>query len=153
MTAGANGMDATALRSAATSLYIIRSAVFLVLPQSEGHPTLPANCAGDGNGRKARATSSRGSALEIRCTCGVCARLDRLPIRLRGWPDGYQLAMFNDPPFDRIWWWRALLPERKGTRCRVLARGNLNTALIEFEDGVKHVVSRHAFRKIPERSA
>ena len=49
--------------------------------------------------------------------------------------------------FDRVWWWRANLPERKGQRCRVLARGTMNSALIEFEDGVKHVVSRFAIRR------
>jgi len=49
--------------------------------------------------------------------------------------------------FDRIWWWRCNLPERKGSRCRVVARGTMNSALIEFEDGVRHVVSRFAFRK------
>lgn len=51
--------------------------------------------------------------------------------------------------FDRIWRWRCNLPERHGTRCRVLARGTMNSALIEFEDGTRHVVSRFAFRKAP----
>lgn len=49
--------------------------------------------------------------------------------------------------FDRKWRWRVNLPERHGQRCRVLARGTMNSALIEFEDGVRHVVSRFAFRK------
>lgn len=49
--------------------------------------------------------------------------------------------------FDRVWWWRKNLPERKGERCRILARGTMNSALIEFEDGVRHVVSRFAVRK------
>ncbi len=35
----------------------------------------------------------------------------------------------------------------KGRRCRVLARGALNSALVEFEDGEQHVVSRNALRK------
>ena len=50
-------------------------------------------------------------------------------------------------PFDRVWRWRATLPDRKGTRCRILARGTMNSCLVEFEDGVRHVVSRFAVRK------
>lgn len=51
------------------------------------------------------------------------------------------------PNFDRIWRWRVNLPERHGQRCRVIARGTLNSAEIEFEDGTRHIVSRYAFRK------
>lgn len=50
-------------------------------------------------------------------------------------------------PFDRIWFWRATLPDRKGTPCRMLARGTMNSALIEFTDGARFIVSRNAFRK------
>lgn len=50
-------------------------------------------------------------------------------------------------PFDRVWRWRCNLPDRFGQRCRVLARGTMNSALVEFEDGVRHIVSRYAFRK------
>jgi len=53
----------------------------------------------------------------------------------------------NGRGFDRVWYWRTNLPERKGQRCRILARGTMNSALIEFEDGVRHVVSRFAVRK------
>lgn len=49
--------------------------------------------------------------------------------------------------FDRIWRWRVNLPERFGHRCRVIARGKLNSAQIEFEDGTRHIVSRNAIRK------
>ncbi len=52
-------------------------------------------------------------------------------------------------PFDRVWRWRVNLPERMGSPCRVLARGALNSALIEFPDGERHVVSRFAYRKAP----
>jgi hypothetical protein len=39
--------------------------------------------------------------------------------------------------------------DRKGARCRVLARGSLNTAYVEFQpDGERHFVSRNALRKI-----
>ena len=52
------------------------------------------------------------------------------------------------PVFDRYWRLRVLLPERHGQRCRVRAGGSLNSALIEFEDGVRYVTSRWAFRKV-----
>lgn len=52
-----------------------------------------------------------------------------------------------DEPFDHVWYWRKKLPDRKGTRCRVLARGAKNTILVEFEsDGRKVSTSRHAVR-------
>lgn len=37
--------------------------------------------------------------------------------------------------------------ELKGRRCRVLARGKLNSALIEFENGQREVVSRRTLRR------
>jgi hypothetical protein len=36
---------------------------------------------------------------------------------------------------------------RKGKRCRLLARGAMNSALVEFEDGYLAVVSRNALRR------
>lgn len=42
--------------------------------------------------------------------------------------------------------------DRVGTpraRCRILARGTLNSALIQFDDGTRAVVSRNALRKAP----
>lgn len=48
-----------------------------------------------------------------------------------------------------IWHWRKNLPERKGQPCRVLARGAMNSILIEFEDGTRVVTSRYAVRKNP----
>jgi hypothetical protein len=50
--------------------------------------------------------------------------------------------------YDRVWRWRVNLPERHGTLCRMIARGKMNSALIEFEDGVRHIVSRNAIRKV-----
>lgn len=50
--------------------------------------------------------------------------------------------------FDHVWFWRTNLPERKGQRCRIVARGRMNSIQIEFEDGVNHIVSRYAVRKI-----
>lgn len=40
--------------------------------------------------------------------------------------------------------------DRKGQRCRVLARGAMNSAMVEFEDGERHVVSRNALRREKE---
>lgn len=49
-----------------------------------------------------------------------------------------------------FWRVRAYLPERFGQRCRVLARGRLNSCLVQFEDGVRHVTNRYFVRKIHE---
>lgn len=46
-----------------------------------------------------------------------------------------------------VWFWRCRLPERKGTPCRVLARGSLNSILVVFDDGFKVVTSRYAVRR------
>ena len=35
----------------------------------------------------------------------------------------------------------------KGKECRVLARGKMNSALVEFENGEKQVISRNALRR------
>lgn len=45
-----------------------------------------------------------------------------------------------------IWYWRSRLPERKGHPCRVLARGRMNSILVEFEDGERVITSRYAVR-------
>jgi hypothetical protein len=51
----------------------------------------------------------------------------------------------TDYPFR--WFWRARLPERHGQRLRVIARGRLNSCLIEFQDGARFITSRNALRK------
>jgi hypothetical protein len=51
------------------------------------------------------------------------------------------------PTYPHVWWWRRLLPERKGQACRVVARGGMNSVLVEFEDGQRVVTSRYAVRK------
>lgn len=38
--------------------------------------------------------------------------------------------------------------DRKGEICLVLVRGGMNSALVEFEDGARHVVSRNALRRV-----
>lgn len=49
--------------------------------------------------------------------------------------------------WPHLWHWRCRLPERKGQPCRVLARGKMNSALVEFPDNFKVVTSRYAVRK------
>ena len=46
-----------------------------------------------------------------------------------------------------VWWWKSRLPERKGQRCEVLARGKMNSILVRFEDGFRVLTSRYALRK------
>ena len=46
-----------------------------------------------------------------------------------------------------VWFWRKRLPERRGQSCRVLARGTMNSILVEFKDGYRVVTSRYAVRK------
>ncbi len=55
-----------------------------------------------------------------------------------------------DPPvtYDRVYCWGKYRPELKGKRCRLLARGAINSALVEFQDGERHVVSRNAIKKV-----
>lgn len=55
-----------------------------------------------------------------------------------------------DKNYDHIWFWRTRLPERKGQRCAVLARGRMNSILVQFEDGFKVITSRYAVRKVKE---
>jgi hypothetical protein len=46
-----------------------------------------------------------------------------------------------------VWFWKKRLPERKGQKCRILARGKLNSILVEFDDGHRVVTSRYAVRR------
>ena len=56
----------------------------------------------------------------------------------------------TDPAFIYVWRVRTRLPERFGTRCRVLARGSMNSAKVEFEsDGYTVITSRNYLRKAP----
>jgi hypothetical protein len=49
--------------------------------------------------------------------------------------------------YDHVWYWKSRLPERKGQRCRVLARARtMNSILVEFEDGFTVITSRYAVR-------
>lgn len=42
-----------------------------------------------------------------------------------------------------VWFWKCRLPERKGQPCRVLARGRMNSILVEFGDGVRVMVTTY----------
>jgi hypothetical protein len=44
--------------------------------------------------------------------------------------------------------WKRYRPELYGQPCRILARGKMNSLMIEFADGTRHIVSRYAVRKI-----
>lgn len=56
----------------------------------------------------------------------------------------------RDEEMTHVWFWRSRLPERKGCPCRILARGKMNSILVEFSDGYKTVTSRYAVRRIKE---
>jgi len=47
-----------------------------------------------------------------------------------------------------VWRIKTRLPERKGHHCRLLARGRLNSCLVEFADGTRVVTSRWSVRTI-----
>lgn len=60
--------------------------------------------------------------------------------------------MRSDFPHRYAWKPRFVIPgypvlNRKGEACRVLARGRMNSALVEFEDGEQYIVSRNALRR------
>jgi hypothetical protein len=46
-----------------------------------------------------------------------------------------------------VWRVKRRLPERYMTLCRVIARGKMNTCLIEFEDGYRVTTSRNYLMK------
>lgn len=49
-----------------------------------------------------------------------------------------------------IWYWRKswMRPiDRKGQHCRIVARGRMNSILVEFADGFRVITSRYAVRK------
>ena len=60
------------------------------------------------------------------------------------WPGNFEINIVNKYPY--YWRVKTRLPERKGDPCRVLARGKMNSTLIEFEDGYKVVTSRNYIR-------
>lgn len=57
------------------------------------------------------------------------------------------------PEYPYVWAWgtcggmRPEVGKRKGTRCRVVTRGGMNSALVEFEDGFRTITSRSGLRR------
>lgn len=49
--------------------------------------------------------------------------------------------------YDRYWRIRKWRPDRYKQPCRVIARGTMNSCLIEFEDGERVITSRWNIRK------
>lgn len=47
--------------------------------------------------------------------------------------------------FPYVWFWHRM--GRKGQPCRVVCRGKMNSALLEFEDGFRTVTSRSGLRR------
>jgi len=48
--------------------------------------------------------------------------------------------------YPYVWHWRVRHGERKGQRCRVWARGSMNSIGVEFPDGFRTVTARYAVR-------
>jgi hypothetical protein len=48
------------------------------------------------------------------------------------------------------WRIRKTLPDRYGQPCRLIATGRLNSVLIEFADGVRHVANRYSIRRLTQ---
>lgn len=51
--------------------------------------------------------------------------------------------------FPYVWRVRTRLRERFGQRCRVIARGAMNNAQVQFEDGYEVITSRNYLRRAP----
>jgi hypothetical protein len=52
--------------------------------------------------------------------------------------------------YPYVWRVRTRLADRFGAPCRVLIRGAMNSALVEFADGYRVVTSRNYVRKAAE---
>ena len=51
-------------------------------------------------------------------------------------------------PLTHYWRLRCRLVERHGQHCRILVKGSLGSILIEFEDGMRYVVSWRSVREL-----
>lgn len=65
------------------------------------------------------------------------------------WRDPIDHAAPASPLLDYpyVWRVRTRIPERFGQRCRVIARGALNNAQVEFPDGYWVITSRNYLRR------
>ena len=57
--------------------------------------------------------------------------------------------MTYDYPYVYSWGNNEKRAGLRGRTCRVVARGRMNSVLVEFEDGRREVVSRYALRRRP----
>lgn len=62
-------------------------------------------------------------------------------------PEALEIQHTAATAFPYIWFWRVKHGDRKGQRCRVWARGTMNSIGVEFEDGFRTVTARYAIRK------
>jgi len=60
---------------------------------------------------------------------------------------GRRILALDERLWPYVWCWRAKHPERKGQRCRVWARGTMNSIGVEFPDGFRTVTARYAIRR------
>lgn len=62
------------------------------------------------------------------------------------WSWRWRTWQFPDITFKAPWFGDGV--DRRGQRCRVVARGSMNSALIRFEDGYEVVTSRGGLRRV-----
>jgi hypothetical protein len=73
-------------------------------------------------------------------------------VRTTAWPYVWSWTWRTvGPPRVRVPWFADGV-DRAGQRCRVLARGTRNSALLEFEDGFRVVTSRGGLRRAVPRA-
>lgn len=56
-------------------------------------------------------------------------------------------SYIGDGTQEYIYRWNKL-PERKGQRCKVRARGGMNSCCLVFEDGFQVITSRNSIMKV-----
>lgn len=78
----------------------------------------------------------------------TCRHLDRLCPCQDGDVCHYEGA--NPWPRPTIYIYRWNRCNRKGQRCRVTARGKMNSCRVEFADGFVMITSRNAIRRAPD---
>lgn len=61
----------------------------------------------------------------------------------------WDVARIEEGVYPYTWYWRSHHGDRKGQRCRVWARGAMNSVGVEFPDGFRTVTSRYAIRRRP----
>lgn len=67
-----------------------------------------------------------------------------LPLKM---PPASAAARRGRPPIEYryLYFWHRM--DRKGQTCAVLARGAMNSCLVQFEDGFTAITSRNAIRR------